>query len=226
MYFSDMDDTGHKYGPNNDAEIKKALFELDESLGVLFDKAKAMDLPINIIIVSDHGMTEQFTSKEIPIESVENDQLFKTINNGAIVNIHPNEGIENKSVYNYLKTKENHFKVYKTENTPGFEIPPKNRDWGTYQLLPDYGYYFSSTRRIEYANKNDMPISGIHGIDPKYKDMHGIFYANGPAFKNNYEVPSVKNIHIYPLMCELLDLEIPNNIDGDLKPLKDVLNTN
>ncbi len=226
MYFSDMDDTGHKYGPNNDTEIKKALFDLDKSLGVLFDNTEAIDLPINIIIVSDHGMAEQSSSKLLAIESIENDQLFKAINNGAIVNIHANKGIEEDAIYSYLKKKENHFKVYKTKDTPGFEIPPKNKDWGTFQIIPDLGYYFSSKGRIEYSKKNNITTTGIHGIDPTIKDMHGIFYANGPAFKNDYEVPSVKNIHIYPLICELLDLEIPKNIDGELEQLKDVLKSN
>ena len=36
MYFSDMDDTGHQFGPNNDIELKKTLFDLDKKLAVLF----------------------------------------------------------------------------------------------------------------------------------------------------------------------------------------------
>ena len=53
--------------------------------------------------------------------------------------------------------------------------------------------------------------------------MHGIFYANGPAFKKGYAVPSLKNIHIYPLMCKILGLDIPDTIDGKLKELESVL---
>ena len=53
--------------------------------------------------------------------------------------------------------------------------------------------------------------------------MHGIFYAKGPAIKNGYIVPSVKNIHVYPLMCEILGLEIPDTVDGELGKLKSVL---
>lgn len=56
--------------------------------------------------------------------------------------------------------------------------------------------------------------------------MHGIFYANGPAFKKGYAIPSVKNIHIYPLMCKILGLKIPDNIDGKLNKLESVLKDN
>ena len=64
---------------------------------------------------------------------------------------------------------------------------------------------------------------GVHGYDQKHKDMHGIFYANGPAFKKAYRTPSIKNIHIYPLMSEILGLEVPSNIDGNLNQIKNVL---
>jgi len=225
MYFSDMDGTGHRYGPSNDEKIHERLFELDTILGQLFKGVEESELPVNIIIVSDHGMTNQLTSKFIPIESLTNDKLFLTINNGAIVNIHPKIETQTDSIFNLLKSKEEHFKVYKTEDTPGFEYIPTNRDWGTIQLVPDFGYYFSKTESIERHIKFNNTLSGVHGFDPNFKDMHGIFYANGPAFKNDYTTPSVKNIHIYPLICEILGLEIPNDIDGKLSELQNILKT-
>jgi predicted AlkP superfamily pyrophosphatase or phosphodiesterase len=223
MYFSDMDDTGHKYGPNNDDEIKKALSKLDETLGALFKETKATGLPVNIIIVSDHGMSALSTTKMIPIESIENNKLFLSINNGAIVNIHPKKNIKKDVVYNYLKQRETHFKVYKTKNTPGFEYIPKNKDWGAFQVLPDSSYYFSSEQRITSMQKSNISTIGVHGYDPRQKDMHGIFYANGPAFKNSLVIPSLRNIHIYPLICDILDLNIPDGIDGKLNKIEDVL---
>ena len=223
MYFSDMDDIGHEYGPESDAEIKKALFDLDKNLGDLFSGTKATGLPINIIIVSDHGMTELSTAKLIPIESIKNDSLFLTIDNGSIVNIHPKKAVEIDTVFNYLSKKEAHFKVYKTANTPGFEYVPKNKDWGAIQVLPDFGYYFSSEKRIAFLNEHTIETIGVHGYDPKFKDMHGIFYANGPAFKKDYSTSSLKNIDIYPLICQILGLKIPTDIDGQLNQIESVL---
>lgn len=225
MYFSDMDDTGHRFGPNNDEELKKALFDLDKNLGDLFKGAAKTGLPINIIIVSDHGMANVPSTHFIPIEDIKNDSLYTYIDNGAIINIHPKKNIKTEAIIQYLKSKENKFKVYKTENTPGFEYSPKNKDWGTVQIISDIGYYFSTNKRIEAMKNNPKAIFGVHGYDPKYKDMHGIFYANGPAFKKGHIIPSVKNIHIYPLMCKILGLEIPKNIDGDLNEIKSVLKT-
>lgn len=226
MYFSDMDDTGHKYGTKNDEELKKTLFELDKQLGNLFKGIEKTGLPVNIIIVSDHGMSTVSISNFISIEKIENDSLYTSIDNGAIVNIHPNNKNQIDSIYTYLKKKESNFKVYKTENTPGFEYIPKNKNWGAIQILPDFGYYFSSTKGIASRKQHTNTNFGVHGYDQKYKDMHGIFYANGPAFKKAYRTPSIKNIHIYPLMCEILGLEVPSNIDGNLDQIKNVLKTN
>ena len=223
LYFSDMDNAGHKFGPNNDEEIKQALFNLDQNLGNLFKEVLATELPVNIIIVSDHGMVNQSTNKIIPIDSIANDDLFSTIENGTIVNIHPKKDVQIDTVLQYLRQKEDNFKTYKTENTPGFEYIPKNKDWGAIQLIPDYGYFFWNQKQKDLYVKNGITTIGMHGFDSKYKEMHGIFYANGPAFKDGYETTSIKNIHIYPLMCKILGLEIPKQIDGDINQIESVL---
>ena len=223
MYFSDMDDTGHKYGPSNETEIKKGLFELDKNLGQLFKNLAATGLPVNIIIVSDHGMTDQTTDTLIPMDGIENDSLFTSINNGSIVNIHPKENVDIDELLQYLKQKEQHFKAYMTANTPGFEKIPTSKDWGPIQLVPDKGYYFSTEKGIATRIEKNISTTGVHGFETDFTDMHGIFYANGPAFKNGFEVSSVKNINIYPLMCKVLDLEIPTEIDGNIEALQRVL---
>jgi predicted AlkP superfamily pyrophosphatase or phosphodiesterase len=223
LYFSDMDDTGHRYGPNNDEELKKTLLELDKNLGDLFEGVKSTGLPVNIIVVSDHGMSEVASENYIAIEDVKNDSKYLTVNNGAILNIHPKNNFSTDSIYKYLKKKELNFKVYKTKDTPGFEYIPKNKDWGAIQIIPDFSYYFSISKSIEFKKNSLRKVSGVHGYSPEYKDMHGIFYANGPAFKKGYEIPSVKNIHIYPLMCEILGLDISDNIDGKLLEIENVL---
>lgn len=223
MYFSDMDDVGHRYGPSSDERLRKGLLDLDKNLGELFKGITATGLPVNIIIVSDHGMADQTTANLIPLDGIENDSLFKTINNGAIANIHPKEQVSIDTLLQLLKRKQHHFKVYKTADTPGFEKKPANKDWGAIQLIPDRDHYFTTEKNIATRIEKNIGTTGVHGFDTSYKDMHGIFYARGPALKSGYEIPSVKNIHIYPLMCQLLGLEIPKAIDGNLNAIKDVL---
>lgn len=226
MYFSDMDSQGHRYGPNNHEELKKTLFDLDTVLGGLFTGVAETELPVHIILVSDHGMLEVPIEKYIPTESVTNDSLYTTIDNGAIVNIHPKDSNHIESIYDELQEKADHYKVYKTADTPYFEYLPKNKNWGALQVIPDEGYYFSPSRVIAQKKASSRIVFGHHGFDPSLKEMHGIFYAKGPSLKKGYIHPSIRNVHVYPLICKLLDLEIPEDIDGALKEVKGVLKTN
>lgn len=53
--------------------------------------------------------------------------------------------------------------------------------------------------------------------------MHGIFYAFGPAFREGLTIPAFENIHIYPLVCEILGLDTPEEVDGRLEVLQPIL---
>lgn len=223
MYMSTMDDTGHAKGPSDEDAILKSLLEVDRELGRLFDGVKATKLPVNIIIVSDHGMTDISIDQYIPLEKVKEYELYTTISSGVIVNIHPKEGVNVDSLYAHLKSKEDNFKVYKTAEAPHFELTPESKNWGPIQIVPDQGYYFLDQRLIGMKRLGTGNQWGVHGYSPDMKDMHGILYASGPAFKSDYTTASVKNIHIYPLMCAVLGLDIPTDIDGKLSELEDVM---
>ena len=54
--------------------------------------------------------------------------------------------------------------------------------------------------------ESPFTIKGMHGYDPKYSNMHGIFYAMGANIKDGMEISAFENIHIYPLICKLLDI--------------------
>ena len=66
LYLSDVDSAGHRYGPRS-KEVKKAVLKVDASLKFLFDKISYFKEELNIIIVSDHGMTLFDKSKKINV---------------------------------------------------------------------------------------------------------------------------------------------------------------
>ncbi len=57
-------------------------------------------------------------------------------------------------------------------------------------------------------------LGGEHGWNPAHSEMHGIFVATGPGIKRGATIPAFENIHIYPFLAELLQLNIPPDIDG------------
>ena len=67
---------------------------------------------------------------------------------------------------------------------------------------------------------------GWHGYDPALvKDMHAIFYGWGPMLKRK-RIASFENVHVYPLVAEMLQLPYTHKIDGKLEVLKPILRKN
>lgn len=223
MYFSDMDDTGHRAGPNDDDALKETLFELDKTLGDFFKDLEQLNLPINIIIVSDHGMEEVLTENYIPVESLEDDEYYKTINGGATLHFHLKKKADLEAVYKSLKAKEDHFKIYKTKESPYYQANPSNPRIGDLIAVVDHHYYFMGARRIALLKARGDKTGGQHGFPINNKDIEAIFYANGSHFQSSMTIPSFENIHVYPLICEILGLEVPEEVDGKLEVLAPIL---
>ena len=64
---------------------------------------------------------------------------------------------------------------------------------------------------------------GNHGYDNNQLDMHGIFLAKGPNFKNNYKTGTIWNIDIYPLLCRIFKVYPYNGVDGKLERIEFLL---
>jgi predicted AlkP superfamily pyrophosphatase or phosphodiesterase len=223
LYFSDMDSRGHAVGPGNEKELNSTLIELDQTLGDFFKKLKKLKLDINLIIVSDHGMADVPMDHFMPFEPYEDDDRWKTVNGGSLLYFYMNEGQDIEKAYQDLKAKENHFRVYKTIDSPYFRAKPENPNNGDIIAVAELGYYFSDARRIARMKKNGVNMTGQHGYPVSHKEMHGIFYAKGPAFKKRTTISSFENIHIYPLICEVLNLKVPEEVDGNKEVLKPAL---
>jgi predicted AlkP superfamily pyrophosphatase or phosphodiesterase len=223
LYFSDMDDAGHRYGPNLDEKLSAALEELDAHLGTLFAGVKETNLPVNIIIVSDHGMAEITADHLMPGEEIEDDDRYRTVHNGALSHIYLREPDSLESVFHALREKKGRFSVFKTSELPYLDTSPSSHRWGDIIVVPDAGYYFSSARAIALKKTLGAVVMGEHGFDPDVRDMHGIFYASGPAFRQGMAIPAFRNVHVFPLVCHLLGLEVPAGVDGRLEVLSGIL---
>lgn len=212
MYFSNMDDAGHRFGPNNDAKLSEALMSLDTALGRLFDGVDSLGLPVHFIIVSDHGMAEVAPEQFLPIDPLLNDSLYTTANNGALAHFYLRPGADPDSVFQALQARATHARIYKTQDFPHYHNNIGNPRLGDFIALPDFPYYYSDLRRMSLLRRGGP--KGEHGFDPAITDLHGIFYAQGPLLKSGLTLPRFQNVHIYPLICRLLGLSIPPDIDG------------
>ncbi len=229
MYFSDMDDIGHRYGPSNDLQISERLTQLDRELGALFEGVKSLAIDVNIIIVSDHGMQDVNLANRIPLDKLLNGIPARVVNSGALAHLYLEDPSQKAKILTELSQKKGAFKVvdpkeleyYKDLSLYGDRI-------GDLLILADLGSYLVETeaslevlaRRMQI---DDTDFRGEHGFSPEYPEMHGIFYANGPQIKSDMTINSFDNIHIYPLICKILGLPVPAEVQGDLAVLVPIL---
>lgn len=221
VYFDATDTSGHNYGPNS-KEVNQSIAMEDSLIGKLFVGLKKLNLldSTNIIILSDHGMTELSPERVINIDELLKGFKFKTSDKGTMMFIYPNED-EKNAVYQKLKSSEKNYKVYWKKDLPDYLHYKNNPLVAEIVVIADLGYSLFDEKDIAKYSKK-FP-GGNHGYDPTNVDMHGIFYAIGPDFKSGFTCGTIENINIYPLLAKLLRIFPNNNIDGKLERIEFLL---
>ena len=213
LYFSEVDSAGHDFGPNS-KEVKTALFNVDDYINRLSTKIKKFDFPINIIIVSDQGMTEISNKHKVILPSeIENNPKINIVGKGALSLIYIKDNSLIQSTYENLKNI-NGIDVYLKKDIPANYHFKNNSRIPEIIISPKMPYYIA-------AEKKNIQ-GGTHGYDPINKDMHGIFMAIGPNIKSQ-SIKSFENIHIYPFITKLLGINYDHQIDGDPSVLNNFL---
>ena len=66
-------------------------------------------------------------------------------------------------------------------------------------------------------------LIGLHGWEPEFADMHGIFIASGPRLPAGLNINAIRAVDVYPLMMEILGIPLEMPIDGDTEALTGLL---
>lgn len=219
LYFPEVDYFGHKFGPDS-KETEAAVNYIDGAIKKLTDSLKPLNLPINFIFVSDHGMIAVEEENYIPLPNIDSSK-FTIINSYTIVRL----TAKNKDdVYpTYLKmllNKTDDYSVYLANNFPKKLFYSSNEDTlgriGDIMLVPK-----GSKLMVGNIKK---PTYGKHGFNSyKIPEMKASFIAWGESFKIGKRIKPFKNIHIYPLTASILQLNITHQIDGKKKVLQKIL---
>ena len=230
LYFSEPDHSGHMFGPES-MEVANEITQSDQLLGYLLNRLDSLKIKdmINLIIVSDHGMSTVTNEKLIFIEDFLPLNMIEFQGGGAIGMI--NEKKKKLTFKNILKKTKFSKKeilqridfvefmdVYEKEKIPK-KYHYKNDDSPDFLLVAHNGWFITDDKN---STKVGNTLNGMHGYDPRYTDTHGIFYAMGPSFNRNQKVDSFENIHVYPIICKILGIPEHDNIDGDIDKIKTI----
>ncbi len=215
LYFHEPDNVGHAYGPES-VETNKEVHYLDSLMGDLCKKLNQLPFAkdINVIITSDHGMSEVSGERMVFV-----DQIIDTAWFNRIIGHNPNYLFDVKD--NFYDTAlaslqdSPHIKAWKHGELP------EELNYGTNPRTMDFIVVADSSWSISFSD-NPIEYMGAHGYDNRNTDMHAIFYACGPAFKKNYKANTFENVDIYPLIARILGL-FPAEVDGSVENVEGML---
>lgn len=225
-YFSDVDDNGHDFGPLS-AENRAAVMKVDASIGRLQEGLKRRGIleAVNIILVSDHGMSPYTNRGGIALDEMfdvkDAERIFWI---GEFTQVFPKPGLENK-IYNAIRSKLKNAKIYRKS-----ELPERWRLQNAARLaplvvVPNEGYFLTSRSRLDRFIKSSGldKQRGAHGFDNRLRNMRAFFAARGPRFIKGRKISAIRSVDVYNVMCEILGVTPAEN-DGDPRVVKRLLN--
>ena len=106
-----------------------------------------------------------------------------------------------------------HGRAYLREELPAYLHARANRCIGDVVVVADEGYDIGVSPRASES------LRGMHGWDPVFPSMHGIFLAMGPGIEAGQRRPAFQAVHVYPFLADLLELRPNPEIDGDASVL-------
>lgn len=221
LYFEEPDSKGHSFGPNS-PEVNKAIALVDSMVGLLIQGLKniGMDDKVNLIVLSDHGMTEVSEQKIINIEEILKGHKCQFYGRGTTIMIDA-EPEKLNEIYRTLKQKETNYRVYTKDNIPKYYNFSKNPFILPIIVIAEPGW--SLVTNEYFKRSRTYSLKGDHGFDNHHLDMHGIFIAKGSAFRSGYKTGTLWNVDIYPLLCKIFNITPNNLIDGDINRIEFIL---
>lgn len=233
LYYEGPDAEGHRDGPQSYG-IQTAVGKVDHYLRLLQKSLEQEGLlnQVNIVVVSDHGMTSTSpeSTRHIDMDSLVNEQdVHVMLDKGPFAMLYPKPGREQEVMKSLFFHKTQGLRVFTKDTIPD-EWHFKNSDRvAPIVMLADEGYYIMPfSNPMKTLPGNNGPSPGVHGYDPRMSDMWGIFYARGPAIRNDVRGTTVmRMVDVYNVLCYALGMEPgPNSgswdhVKGFLEPSYD-----
>jgi predicted AlkP superfamily pyrophosphatase or phosphodiesterase len=218
LYYSDVDHAGHMFGPKS-PQVDSAIARVDTMIGRLMDGIAARGLSdrVNLVVVSDHGMTEVAPDHVIFLDDYISPADADVVDANELGQVIPKPG-RLEAVYGKLRGAHPHMMVYRKADVPArfhYDDSPRITPL---VLMADLGWEITTHARYEVRK----PGPGAHGFDNTALPMGATFIAAGPAFRTGYTSPPFQNIHVYELLCHILGI-VPAPNDGSLDSTRAML---
>jgi predicted AlkP superfamily pyrophosphatase or phosphodiesterase len=215
LYYANVDHAGHNYGPDSD-EVRAAVHHVDAMVGDLRTKVGALRLPIDFVVVADHGMVK-LQGGPVTLSDFADLSDFHT--DGSL--LYPNPDADVQETYEeFLTHPDARFKIYRRADLPAYLHFNSNPRAGDPVIVPNGPFTIrANSSDAEGATKH----LGGHGFNPRtMPEMKAIFFAAGPDVRPGVQLKPFENVNIYPFIAEILGLKAPE-VDGTLDVLRPAL---
>ena len=199
--------------------MEDAVHYVDRSIAHLFSTIDSLNLPVSYIFLSDHGMVDIDTLHTLTLPKAIDTSRFIIMNSQAIVHMYAKNPEDILPAFKILESEAKDYEVYLATKMPARWHYSKKDD--RYNRIGDIILVSHPPKVFNLTGRHLDPAT--HGFDPAITVMHATFYAWGPAFKENLKIRGFENIHIYPLIADILQLNITDPVDGNLKVLKPIV---
>jgi predicted AlkP superfamily pyrophosphatase or phosphodiesterase len=216
-YFSEVDDAGRRFGPDA-AETRAAVHTMDAMIGKLKAVLDTTQLPIDLVVVSDHGMAKT-GGQWITLDALADLAGFESAN--AL--LYGKTNADSERVYNQLKKASADFIAYRLKDIPAELHLYKNVRAGDPVVIATGPYAIRAHAPATAQAADTVPPKGIDGLNAQtVPEMKGIFFAAGPDIVEGKTVEPFENVNLYPWIAHLLGLTAPKS-DGSLNLLSGTL---
>jgi alkaline phosphatase D len=219
IYYSEPDHESHEFGPDA-PETRAAALKMDAEIGKLKAALDKTGLPIDLVVVSDHGMIHS-EGPWVNLDSFADLKGFDAV--GPL--LYSTSEADRIRVYNQLKKASSQFMVYRLKDVPpelNYNQNPREGD----PVVVATGPYAIRAHAPDAGIADRPPTIGMHGFDPaKIPAMKASFFAAGPDILPGKTVAPFDNVNLYPWIAHMLGLKPAKN-DGSLNILAGTLRDN
>ena len=203
LHLDVVDAMGHVYGPDNPV-TDKAIAQADGEIGRLVDGLRSRGLydGVNLVVVSDHGMTRLPPHQLIYIDDLIDVKSVVVTTEYATGGVNPLPGHE-VEVAKALVGRHDHMTCWRRGDIPARLRYGSNPRVPAILCLADLGWTVATRATLGHT----PPFFGNHGYDPAEPDMAAFFLAHGPAFRPGATLPTFENVDVYPLLARVLGVK-------------------
>lgn len=215
IYFDTVDTVGHRFGPDS-VEVNAALAEVDARIGELVDGAAKLGVPLNLVVVADHGMRATDESRVIQLDGLIDRASYVAVETGPYAAIEPVAGTDNRVAEALLKP-HGHMTCTRKEDLPARLHWGRNPRVAAIICIAEAGWTI-------LAGPPQYPVKGgAHGYDNADPQMLALFIARGPAFAKGAKLPVFDNVAVAALLRATLGLPEDADADGKLADVRAAL---